>query len=200
MNVYQILNQAEFIFFTTQIFSLKFNMSISAASQRLSRMAKKNVITRIKRNLWCNTQHPYFSVLGVVPYLLGKEQGYVSFLTALNMHGMISQIPQIYQIATTGHTKTIQTAIGVFEFHQIKPDLMRSGIDWHSSKCPYRMACAEKALLDTLYISTRKKKKFCALPELSMDDFSKEKFRALLKDIRPEILQKTIFQKFKTAH
>ena len=46
--------------------------------------------------------HPYFHPLSCVPYLLGKEQGYVSFLTALHLHCVISQIPKTIQIATTG--------------------------------------------------------------------------------------------------
>ena len=200
MNPYQILNDKDFIFFTTQTFALKMQLEMSAASHQLKRMAQKKMIAHVKRNLWANVQHPYFTPLGAVPFLMGKEQGYVSFLTALNLYSLISQIPQVYQMATTGHTKKMQTPIGYFEFHKLKPEMMQAGIEWSPSKCPYRIACAEKALLDTLYISVRKKKKFHVLPELhfSKSNFSKKKFLALLGSMKNRTLKKAIHQKFKT--
>jgi len=51
--------------------------------------------------------------------LMGKEQGYVSFLIALHLHGLVSQIPKTIQIATTGHARTLGSPIGRYEFLQI---------------------------------------------------------------------------------
>jgi hypothetical protein len=62
----------------------------------------------------------------------------------------------------------------------VKPEMMRGGVDWSEGKCPYRIASPEKALLDTLYISTRKGKRFAQLPELDFD-FKTKKLHALIK-------------------
>jgi len=45
-------------------------------------------------------------------YLVGNEQGYVSFLTAMHLHGLISQIPRAYQGATTGRGRILESPIG----------------------------------------------------------------------------------------
>ncbi len=197
MNKYAILASSDFIFFTTRRFALHYQLSIGAATQQLKRMAERKLIIKIVRGIWANIQHPHFTILGSVPYLLCKEQGYVSFLTALNYYSLISQIPQIYQIATTGHTRKISTPIGDFEFHQMKPDMMIDGVVWSETKCPYRIATPEKALLDTFYLSTRKGKRFISLPEihLSKENFNKKRFHTYLKKIKNTKIRKAIKKK-----
>lgn len=44
------------------------------------------------------------------------------------------------------------------------------------------MASAEKALLDTFYITTRKGRRFSRLPELDLSDFSEALFPKLLDE------------------
>lgn len=63
---------------------------------------ERGALTRLTRGVWANTSHPDFHPLVCVPKLLGREQGYVSFLTALHLRGVISQIPRTIQVATTG--------------------------------------------------------------------------------------------------
>lgn len=178
-----IFNNPDFVIFTTRDFANYSGMSISAASKRLLRLSDKKLLTRITKGLWANTGHLHFHPLACVPYLLGKEQGYVSFLTALHLHGLISQIPKTMQIATTGHARTLRSSVGQYEFLQIKPELMRKGTQWSDTQQPYLIATAEKALLDTLYISTRKKRRFARLPEVDIrrTDFRKREFERLLR-------------------
>lgn len=114
-----IFNNADFVIFTTSDYANYSSISMPAASKRLLRLAEKKLLTRITKGLWANTSHPYFHPLACVPYLLGKEQGYVSFLTALHLHGLVSQIPKTIQIATTGHARTLDSPVGKFEFLQI---------------------------------------------------------------------------------
>ena len=120
-----------------------------------------------------------------MPYLLGKEQGYVSFLTVLHLHGLISQIPKTIQIATTGHARTLNSPVGHYEFLQIKPELMKQGTKWSDTHLPYLIATAEKALIDTLYLSTRKSRRFARLPEVDIRHtaFRKREFERLLKQL-----------------
>jgi len=164
------------VIFTTRSFAIIHNLSVSAASHQLTRMCSAELLTPISRGIWANTQHPHFSVLSCIPKLLGAEQGYLSFLSALHLHGAISQIPATIQIATTGRGRKLQSTIGTFEFFQIKPELMQQGIEWSESRIPYRVATIEKATFDTLYLATRKGRRFAALPEYDRRVLNEKKF------------------------
>ena len=111
-----LLNTDGFIVFTTREFAIRAGISMSAAAKRLSRLSDKEFLTRITKGVWGNTNHPYFHPLSCVPYLLGKEQGYVSFLTALHLHGVVSQIPKSMQVASTGRGRSLDSPLGLYEF------------------------------------------------------------------------------------
>ena len=180
-----LFNSPDFIIFTTRDFANYSSIAMPAASKRLSRLADKKLLTRITKGLWANTSHPWFHPLACVPYLLGKEQGYVSFLTALHLHGLVSQIPKTIQVATTGHARTLNSPVGHYEFLQIKPELMKQGTKWSDTHLPYLIATAEKALIDALYLSTRKNRRFARLPEVDIRQtaFSTREFVQLLKQL-----------------
>ena len=190
----KFLNQE--IFFTTSDYARQNDLEISAASKQLHRLYAKQAIEKVTRGLWANINHPYYHPLGAVPYLLGKEQGYVSFLTALHHHGMISQIPAKFQIATTGHTRKLKSSIGHFDFIHLTPYIMNKGIEWSNSKSNYLIASAEKALLDTLYISTRKGQRFSSLPEIDLEELDMKYLKRLLKETIKSKIIKTSIQKY----
>ena len=102
--------------FTTYEFSTVHSVSLSSASHRLSRMQKQGVVERLTKGVWYQIQHRNLSKLSAVPFLLGKEQGYISFLTALNYHEVIEQIPSSIMVATTGYPRTLKTPLGTYEF------------------------------------------------------------------------------------
>ena len=178
-------NNTDPVIFTTREYSNYHGISMPAASKRLVRLAARKRLTRITKGTWANTDHPHFHPLACVPYLLGKEQGYVSFLTALHMHGLLSQIPKTIQIATTGRGRTLSSTVGNYEFFQIKPELMKQGTRWSDTHLPYLIATAEKALIDTLYLSTRKNRRFASLPEVEFGStgFRKPEIERLLKQL-----------------
>jgi predicted transcriptional regulator of viral defense system len=180
----ELSSSPEFVVFTTQEYAAASDASMSSASRRLDTLSKRKALTRVTKGIWANTAHPHFHPLACVPYLLGKEQGYVSFLTALHLHGNLSQIPRAYQVATTGRPRQLDSLIGKFEFLRIKPELMSDGVDWSDTYQPYLIASAEKALLDTIYISTRKNRRFSSLPELDLASaFRRREFERLLKQL-----------------
>lgn len=183
--MFNFQHSEEFIFFTTREYAFVAGVSISAASRQLKRQESKGFITHVVRGIWANANHLYYNPLGCVSYLLGGEQGYVSFLTALHRHGILSQIPRTIQVATTGHSRKLKTPIGVFEFFQLKPEMMTDGIEWCETRVPFRMATPEKTLLDIFYITTRKKKRFSSLPELEIEStsFKSRKFNSLVKKL-----------------
>jgi predicted transcriptional regulator of viral defense system len=184
-NMLELLNKLEFIVFTTRDFATASHSTMSAASKRLDRLTQKRFLTRVTRGIWANESHPYFHPSACVPYLLGKEQGYVSFLTALHLYSLISQIPRHIQIATTGRARILKSPVGQFEFLKMKPEFMQDGIEWSDTRQPYLIATKEKALLDVLYISTRRKRRFAKLPELDLGDsgFRHREFGRLLREL-----------------
>ena len=181
----KLFNSDNFVVFTTREFASHVGISMPAATKRLSRLSEKEFLTHVTKGVWANTSHPYFHPLCCVPYLLGKEQGYVSFLTALHLHGVVSQIPKTIQVATTGRARSLNSLIGRYEFFQIKPELMTQGVDWSESRLPYLVASAEKALLDTLYLATRKNRRFAHMPELDVlqSGFRAQEFERLLDEL-----------------
>jgi len=180
-----LLMSKDFVIFTTREFANQGGLSISAAAKRLSRLLENGLLVRVTKGVWANTRHPYFHALSCVPYLLGKEQGYVSFLTSLHLHAVVSQIPQAIQVATTGRGRVLVSPVGRFEFFQIKPELMTQGADWSDTTLPYLIATPEKALIDTLYLSTRKNRRFSRLPELDLrsSGFRQQEFERLMKQL-----------------
>jgi hypothetical protein len=121
-----------------------------------------------------------------VPYVLGRETGYVSFLSALGLHDMISQIPKAIQIATTGTPRVLATSRGRFELFKLHPRMMGEGVAWNDAPAPFRVASPEKALVDTFYLATRKGRRFRVLPELELPrSFRKNEFRRLVREQIP---------------
>jgi len=180
-----VFNSKDFIIFTTRDFANRQKLSLSAASKRLTRLKQNKLLTHVTKGVWANTGHPYFHPASCVPYLLNNESGYVSFLTALHFHELLSQIPKTIQVATTGHSRKLDSSVAYYEFIQIKPELMQSQITWSETHLPYLLATAEKALIDVLYISTRKNRRFIRMPELSLtpDLINKRTFKKLLDQL-----------------
>jgi len=152
--------------FTTRRFAEARDLSLSAATKRLTTLEREGHVARLTRGVWVVPDHPHFSLYGCTPYVLGRELGYVSFLSALHLHGMLSQIPKAVQLATTGTSRVLATRFGRFELFHLHPRMMQDGVEWRDAPCPFRLAGPEKALLDTFYLSTRKGRRFRALPEI----------------------------------
>ncbi len=191
----------EFIFetpiFLTREFASAVGMRVDAASRKLKKIAEQGFIAPLTRGVWVNNKNKFYSAYGLTPYLLGAEQGYVSFLSALHRHGVISQIPQRIFVATTGRRRKLNSELAPFEFIQMSPHYMQQGINWFSGEVSYGMATAEKALLDCLYIGTRKGKKFRNFPELDLSSIRKNKFNQLVKIHEfPEAIESNIIERF----
>ena len=99
------------------------------------------------------------------PFLFPKHRAYLSFISALHLYGIIEQIPQVVTLASTSHTKIIRTKIATFSIHRITP-LFFDGFNWYKGTGSFLIAEPEKALIDTLYLSSCKKKQFRYFPEL----------------------------------
>lgn len=161
--------------FTTAAAATAAGVSPDTASRALARLEERGLVTRLVRGLWADTRHPDFSPYAVVPFLLARSSksdghppiGYVSFLSALHLHGILSQIPPAIQIAVAEQHETVQTPVANFEFYQIRPELL-DGYKPGDSYGRFELATPAKALFDTLYLSARRGRRFSHLPELAI--------------------------------
>lgn len=154
------------VFRTREIAALR-GTSVGAASQALRGLERQGVVTRVARGVWCVPSDPRFNRFLLVSYLSGVHRAYVSFVSALHLHGMIEQIPHVVYAATTAHSHVETTPLGGYSFHQLDPRFF-DGFDWYRGEQSFLIASPEKALVDTLYISTRKGRRFASLPELQL--------------------------------
>lgn len=162
------------IFTTTEV-AVAAAVTPDTASRALSRLEALGLVTRLVRGLWADTRHPDFSPYAVVPFLLARSgpsdadaaPGYVSFLSALHLHGMLSQIPAGIHVAVGEQRAPIPTPVGVYQFHQLQPELL-GGHEPGDAYGRFELATPTKALFDTLYISARRGRQFSRLPELEL--------------------------------
>ena len=132
--------------------------SPSTVSQGLAFLAGEGLVVKVAHGLWAaGTSAP--SPYAVVAHLRPKQRFYVSFTSALHLHGIIGQIPQVLTLASVAHGGLIRTASGVFEVHHLAPSFF-SGFGWREGAGGFLLAEPEKALVDCLYVSAFRKRQF----------------------------------------
>jgi len=165
------------VFRTREIASLC-QSSLSNTTQALNCLVKKGIVLKIYRGIWgLEIGKQKLSPYSIISFLLPRQRAYVSFISALHLYGIIEQIPQSITLASTSHTRTIRTKLGTFFVHKISPAFFK-GFDWYKGEGDFLIAEPEKALIDCLYISVRKKRQFGYFPELNFPssfDFKKAK-------------------------
>jgi len=157
------------VFTTFELIALS-GKSASVVTQGLNNLLKTGFLSKIYRGVWMRTGSGRVSLYTIVPYLFPRQRAYVSFISALHLHGIIEQIPQVVTVASLAHTRTVRTAIGTFAVHRITPALF-SGFSWYKEEGSFLIAEPEKALVDSLYLSACRKRQFGHFPELH---FSKQ--------------------------
>jgi predicted transcriptional regulator of viral defense system len=152
--------------FTTHELTAISGKSSSTVVHSLNRMTQQGLFLKIYRGVWAEPGPKALSPFEIIPYLFPRQRVYVSFITALHLHGIVEQIPQVITLASTAHTSILRTQAGVFSVHQIAPGFF-DGFDWYRGNGNFLIAEPEKALIDSLYLSSRKKKQFGSFPELN---------------------------------
>ncbi|MFH1727403.1 MAG: hypothetical protein ABIA04_03170 [Pseudomonadota bacterium] len=185
------------VFTTFELASLS-GKSLSTTSQSLSYLQKEGLIKKVYRGIWIDADSEKVNPYMIIPFLFPRQRVYVSFLSALHMHGIIEQIPQMITVAATCQPKILKTAIGVFSIHQIAASFF-NGFDWYKETGNFLLAEPEKALIDCLYLSTRKKKQFAHFPELYFPKaFSAKKVEKWINTISEKRIRASVFGKWET--
>jgi predicted transcriptional regulator of viral defense system len=181
--------------FTTYELTALSGKSLSATTQALNFLEKEGLIFKIYRGIWAEVSHERLSPYVAIPFLLPSHRVYVSFISALHLHGIIEQIPQEITLASTSHTKVIRTNIGTFSIHQITP-LFFKGFGWYKGTGSFLIAEPEKALVDSLYLSAYKKKQFGYFPELYFPkSFSFKKAKEWVRKVPDTKISSYVYQK-----
>lgn len=161
-------------------------VSRAYASQILVRLAKAGLVVQVSRGLWVFPDK--FDPLLLPEYLTAPFPSYISLQTALYYHGMIEQIPQVIYAVSIARTKKILTPLGDVSIHHIDPNFF-IGFDLFGA-ANIKMACPEKALLDTLYLQATKTLLFKKLPELELPkNFNIKKSLKMIEHISSQRLR-----------
>lgn len=196
LTVLQCIKQLKRPVFTTYEIASLSGKSGSNVVQQLNYLARQDIITKIYRGVWIETGNAQISPYDLIPLLMPRNKAYVSFLSALHLYGIIEQIPQVITLASLAHTKIMRTKIGIFIIHQIAPSMF-FGFDWYNKKGKFLIAEPEKALIDSYYLSTRKKNQYSYFPEMNFPEtfnFKKtEKWIRIIPDIR---IRKKVMERF----
>jgi predicted transcriptional regulator of viral defense system len=152
--------------FTARELSAVSGRSASVVSQGLAFLEKQGLAVKVAHGVWASggsMPSPY----AVIPFILPRQRGYVSFTSALHLHGIIEQIPQVIALASVAHTREIHTGAGNYMVHHLAASFF-TGFGWHKEG-GFLIAEPEKALVDCLYVSAFRNRQYSYFPEL---DFS----------------------------
>jgi len=152
MRYEELLHQIETpVFHTHQVAKLFPQESSVALRFQLSRLNKRGKIVRLKRGIYLFKERP---VDELVLANLIYEPSYVSLEKALNIYGIIPDIPSIVTSITTTTSNTFTTPVGSFSYSCVNNPLyfgFTQQLDARS-QLSYQIAEPEKALLDWIYI------------------------------------------------
>lgn len=182
------------VFTTREVAAIR-GASVAATSQTLRRLETDGRVVRVARGVWCDPEDPGFTPFALVHALAGSHPAYVSFVSALHLHGIVEQIPQVVYAATTGHTARRRTAVGTYSFHRIDPRFF-DGYDWYRGGHDFLIAAPEKALIDSLYLASRKGNRFGRFPELDLTALRFEGAEDWIARIPYQPIRKNVARRF----
>jgi len=182
-NIMGIIRRIRRPVFTTRELSALSRKSLSSTTQGLETLVRQGLVVKLRRGLWGDAGNDRLSAYAIVPFLSPGHRAYVSFLSALHLHGLVEQIPRVVTVASTAHTKTVVTSLGTFHVHRIVPSFFK-GFDRHGRNGDFLIASPEKALVDCLYLSAHRKNQYGHFPELHFPrSFSFRRAKAWAKAI-----------------
>lgn len=138
-------------------------LSAGATSQLLRRLEIAGLAQRLRRGLWSLRRH--LDPLVAAASIVAPFPAYVSFQSALKIHGLISQMPAVVYVASLARPQRIRTPIATFSIHRIAPEFFGGFVTTHEGA---PIAQQEKALVDLLYLAGGRSRFMKALPEVEI--------------------------------
>ncbi len=137
--------------------------SPSAANKTVSRLAAAGLMTPVRHGVWWVGHQ--VNLYRLPEFLTAPMPSYLSLQTALHLHGMVEQIPDVLYVVSLARAQRITTKVGVISVHRIAPELFGG---FEELKDGVKLATAEKALFDLAYLSAGRSRMFAAVPELEI--------------------------------
>lgn len=148
---------------TTGDAALRLGLTRPAATRALGRLAAAGLILNVRHGLWSlGTRIDPFTL---PEYLTAPFPAYVSLQSALQLHGMITQLPHVIYVASLAPTRRIHTEMADYSVHRLAPSFFGG---FETTAAGVRLATPEKALLDCLYLAPARSRLFAALPEVEI--------------------------------
>jgi len=151
MTYNDLITLVELPYFNTyQIYRLFPGEKSGTIKKQLVRFVQNGQLTRIKRGLYLFADRKIDDLeLAKIIY----QPSYISLETALNLHGVLPDIPASITSITTVTPNAFSTERGIFSYSRIRKDLY-FGYQTIPGKngLSYDLADPEKALLDLIYI------------------------------------------------
>ncbi len=145
--------------------------STFAASKTLSRLVAAGLVVQVRHGLYWLNGEPEPNRLAT--HLMAPFDAYVSLQSALFLHGMIEQIPEVVYVVSLARSQTIRSKVATYSVHHIAPSLFGGFVETPEL---IRLASPEKALFDFAYLSGGRSRRFTRLPELELGPrFSRRK-------------------------
>jgi len=132
----------------------------------LRRLAAQGMITHLTHGRWLVGRE--IERFALPELLIAPHPAYVSLQSALFHHGVIEQIPAVVYAITLSRPRRVMTPVATVSYHRLPPELF-NGFDL--DELGAKIATAEKALFDVLYLAPARSRLFARLPEL---EFSRE--------------------------
>jgi len=165
---------------TTADVAAVLGLRADGASHTLRRLASSGLVTPVRRGLWALSERP--DPLALAEYVTAPYPSYVSLQTALYRRGMVTQIPSMIYLVSLARSDRIETSVGTYSVHHVRPELF-GGFE-HDPSSGTKLALPEKALFDFLYLSPTRGRLFAALPELELPrGFRRSELRAWIDRI-----------------
>ena len=165
--------------FQTSDAAMRLGIANAHASTVLARLAASRHIVRLRRGVWAFADR--VDPLALPEHLTSPLPSYVSLQSALYLHGMISQVPAVTYAVSLARTRRFTTPLGTVSVHHVDPAFF---FGFEDAGRGGRLATAEKALVDFLYLGPARSRLFRALPEIELPRrFSVRTARALVARI-----------------
>lgn len=148
---------------TTAEAAAALRVSTSSATRLLRDLEAHSLARHVRHGVW---------LVGMVqpdPLSLADEitrpyPSYVSFVSALNLHGMIDQLPREITVASLDRSKRVATELGTYRVSHLPPELFGG---W-TERDGIKLATPEKALFDIAYIGAAHGARPRRIPELEL--------------------------------
>jgi predicted transcriptional regulator of viral defense system len=150
------------------------------ASKVLTRLRDSKELIQLQRGTWALPDK--VDKLEIPEHLASPSPSYISLHSALFYRGLVSQIPAVTYAVTIGKTRRYETPLGAYSLHHLEPEFF-FGFE-PTGERSIKMASAEKALVDFLYLSPARSRLFAALPEVELPkDFRVQAAREMIERI-----------------